>query len=112
MMATVGKSLTEMIRDMFRTYGKREGKRKNVALTSEREKRLNSLREHPPSKLGERVVVGIETIDGIKLDFSDDDWVLLRLSGTEPIIRCYAEAGSKKEVDRLVRVGLELLEKR
>jgi phosphoglucomutase len=112
MMATVGKSLTEMIQDLFHTYGKREGKRKNVLLAPEREKRLKSLRKHPPSKLGERAVIGAETIDGIKLDFSDDDWVLLRLSGTEPIIRCYAEAGSKKEVDKLVRFGLELLENR
>lgn len=112
MMATVGKSLSEMIQDLFRTYGKREGKRENIPLTPEREKRLKNLRKHPPSKLGERTVTGIETIDGIKLDFSDDDWVLLRLSGTEPIVRCYAEAGSKKEVDKLVRLGLELLDKR
>jgi len=112
MMATLGKSLSEMIQDMFRTYGKREGKRENIPLTSEREKRLKNLRRHPPSKLGKRTVTGIETIDGIKLDFSDDDWILLRLSGTEPIIRCYAEAGSKKEVDRLASLGLELLEKR
>ena len=112
MMATVGKSLTEMIQDLFHTYGKRVGKRKNIPLTPEREKSLKSLRKHPPSKLGERAVIGAETIDGIKLDFSDDDWILLRLSGTEPIIRCYAEAGSKKEVDKLVRFGLKLLENR
>jgi len=112
MMATVGKSLTEMIQYLFHTYGKRVGKRKNIPLTPEREKSLKSLRKHPPSKLGERAVIGAETIDGIKLDFSDDDWILLRLSGTEPIIRCYAEAGSKKEVDKLVRFGLKLLENR
>jgi phosphoglucomutase len=112
MMATMGKNLSEMISDMFRTYGKREGKMKNVPLTPGREKKLKNLRENPPSKLGERTVIEVETIDGIKLDFSDDDWLLLRFSGTEPIVRCYAEAGSKKEVDILVRLGLELLEKK
>lgn len=112
MMVTMGKSLSELIQGLFRTYGRREGKRKNVPLTPKREKKLENLRNQPPSKLGERTVIGAETIDGIKLDFSDDDWVLLRLSGTEPIIRCYAEAGSKKEVDKLVKLGLELLEKR
>ncbi len=112
MMATVGKSLSEMIQDLFRTYGKREGKLKNTPLTPEKEEMLNNLRKHPPSRLGEREVTGIETIDGIKLDFSDDDWVLLRFSGTEPVIRCYAEAGSKKEVENLVGHGLKLLERR
>ncbi|MCJ7611245.1 MAG: hypothetical protein MUP19_03205 [Candidatus Aminicenantes bacterium] len=45
----------------------------------------------------------------MKLDLADDDWVLLRRSGTEPLIRCYAEAGSKKEMRRLMTAGLEML---
>jgi phosphoglucomutase len=110
MMATVGKNLSEMIEDLFRKYGKREGKRKNIPLSLERESRFKRLRKHPPPKLGERAVIGVETIDGIKLDFTDDDWLLLRFSGTEPIIRCYAEAGTKKEVNKLIRYGLELVD--
>ena len=51
----------------------------------------------------------METIDGIKLDLADDDWFLLRFSGTEPLIRCYAESGSKKEVEKLMGSGLELI---
>lgn len=69
---------------------------------------MNKLRKNPPDKLGEREVIGVETIDGIKLDFTDDDWLLLRFSGTEPIIRCYAEAGNNKEVNKLIKHGLEL----
>ena len=49
------------------------------------------------------------TIEGIKFDFKGDDWVLLRPSGTEPLIRCYAEAGSKKELRALVKAALEKL---
>ncbi len=108
MMAAVGKSLSGMIEDLFRKYGKREGKRRNIPLNREREERLNKLRKNPPAKLGEREVMGVETIDGIKLDFTDDDWLLLRFSGTEPIIRCYAEAGNNKEVNKLIKHGLEL----
>jgi phosphoglucomutase len=53
--------------------------------------------------------LNVETIDGIKFDFSDDDWLLLRRSGTEPLIRCYAEAGSRKDLRALVKAGLERL---
>jgi phosphoglucomutase len=54
-------------------------------------------------------VVNVETIDGLKLDFSDDDWVLIRCSGTEPLIRIYAEAGTKKDVDNLLQAARERL---
>jgi phosphoglucomutase len=109
MLATVGKSLSEMTGDLFRKYGKRVGKQKNFPLNLEREDKLGELRKNPPSKLGERKIQNIENIDGIKLDFAGDDWILLRLSGTEPIIRCYAESGSIKEVNQLLRDAMELL---
>jgi phosphoglucomutase len=54
-------------------------------------------------------VENVETIDGIKFDFAGDDWLLLRLSGTEPLIRCYAEAGSRKDLRVLLKAGLEKL---
>jgi phosphoglucomutase len=55
-------------------------------------------------------VVAVERIDGIKLDFEDDDWLLLRPSGTEPLIRCYAEAETNKELERLLALGLKRLD--
>ncbi len=109
MMATKGKSLSEQIKDFFQEYGKRVGKQKSVPLTPENGKKLRKLKKNPPSKFAGRKVLYVETIDGIKFDFSDDDWILLRFSGTEPLIRCYGEAGSKKELERLMRNGLEML---
>jgi phosphoglucomutase len=109
MMAAMGKTLSEMIVDLFNKYGKRVGQQKNIPLHSEREKKLEELKQNPPAKLGERKVLNSKIIDGIKLNFSKDDWILLRPSGTEPLIRCYAEAGSKKDVDHLMKKGLGLL---
>jgi phosphoglucomutase len=54
-------------------------------------------------------VVSTETIDGVKLNFDEDDWVLLRFSGTVPVIRCYGEAGTVDELDRLMKAGMELI---
>lgn len=109
MMAVSGRSLTELKNDLFREYGERVGGQKNVSLTPEREKALKRLLRNAPAKLDGRRVESTETVDGLKFDLPDDDWLLLRLSGTEPLIRCYAEAGSKKEMRRLMSAGLELL---
>jgi len=109
MVAALAKGLSEQIDDLFSKYGKRVGKQKSIPFKPEREKKLRKVIKNPPSKLDGRKVINIETIDGIKFDFSDDDWFLLRFSGTEPLIRCYAEAGSKKELERLMRSGLELV---
>jgi phosphoglucomutase len=109
MMASSGKSLTELRSDLFREYGERVSTQKNISLTPEREAKLKKFQKNPPPKLDGRRVESIETIDGLKLDLSDDDWLLLRRSGTEPLIRCYAEAGTKKEMRRLLTAGLEIL---
>lgn len=109
MIAALGKSLSEQINDLFRKYGKRVGKQKTILLNAERQRRLRKLIKNPPGELDGREILNIETIDGIKLDLSDDDWFLLRFSGTEPVIRCYAESGSNKELAKLMRIGLELI---
>jgi len=54
-----------------------------------------------PSKIG--------TLDGLRLDFSDS-WVLMRASGTEPLIRVIAESRSQAQTDELIRKGKELVQ--
>jgi len=103
MMAATGKSLSQQ------KYGKRVGQQKSIPLTPNKGKNLRKLINNPPSQFAGRKVLNVETIDGVKLDFSNDDWILLRLSGTEPLIRCYGEAGSKKELAKLMACGLEAL---
>ncbi len=109
MMAVLGKNLTELIADLFNEYGKRVGQQQSVPLDSKREKKLAKLKQDPPAKLGTRKVINSKNIDGIKLNLSEDDWILLRPSGTEPLIRCYAEAGSQKEVRIMMKNSLDLL---
>jgi phosphomannomutase/phosphoglucomutase len=52
----------------------------------------------------------VETIDGVKLIYDDESWVLFRPSGTEPIFRIYAEAGSPERVEALVEEHKSLIE--
>ena len=109
MTAAVGKSLSTQITELFKNYGKKQGKQRNISSNPKREEKLKKLIRHPPKTLSGRKVINSETIDGIKLDFTDDDWLLLRFSGTEPLIRFYAEADTKKELESLIKSGMELL---
>jgi phosphoglucomutase len=107
MIAALGRSLGTLREDLSREYGTMTSGQRTLPLTPERAKKLKTLIQDPPSKLGRRKVVDVETLDGLKLDFEEDRWVVLRLSGTEPLIRCYAEAESAAEVEAILKKGLE-----
>ncbi len=109
MMAMAGKSLSELIDNLFRKYGKRVSGRKSIPLSVDIERKLRKAMKDPPKKFGGRKVVNVETIDGLKLDFSNDDWLLFRFSGTEPLLRYYAESGTENEVEKLIGLGRELI---
>lgn len=106
MMAVTGKSLTELQADLYREYGKKYGAQKIIPLNPKNERKLTEITLNPPQRLAGRKVVTTERIDGIKFDLDDDDWLLLRFSGTEPLIRCYAEAESRKELEKLLAYAL------
>ncbi len=109
MLAATGKTLTRLRRDLAQAYGRLVGSQRNIPLTPARERKLRRLLTSPPARLGRRTVESVETLDGLKLDFPGDEWVLLRVSGTEPLIRCYAEAGTPAALDALMRDALELM---
>jgi len=109
MVAVCGLSLSQLLQQLFKKYGLMVGVQQNIKLTPDTARKLETLIKNPPGRLGKRVVQSVETMDGLKLDFDDDRWLILRFSGTEPLIRCYAEAGDAKEARALLRAGLELL---
>jgi len=110
MIAAKGKNLSAQKKELFSQYGERRGRQEKTPISPGMKKKLDKLIKNPPQKLGDRKVEEVESIDGLKLIFSDDDWLLLRLSGTIPAIRCYAEAGTKMKVDKIIEAGLKLLD--
>ena len=54
-------------------------------------------------------MVGLDTRDGFRYKLSDGGWLLVRFSGTEPLVRIYAESGSEEEVQKLIQYGQELV---
>jgi len=62
----------------------------------------------PPNALAGDRVTGVTTLDGTKLTLSDESWLLLRQSGTEPVLRVYSEATSEAKRDALLDAGVAL----
>jgi phosphoglucomutase len=107
MIAATGRGLGALREELFRDYGTLTSGQRTLPLTPERAKKLKALVQDPPSKLGRRHVEAAETLDGLRLDFGQGRWIVLRLSGTEPLIRCYAEAESCDEVEAILKKGIE-----
>jgi phosphomannomutase len=62
-----------------------------------------------PARLADRAVLDISYLDGVKFVLEDGCWLLIRFSGTEPLLRLYAEGRGDEEVARLLQRGRELL---
>jgi len=62
-----------------------------------------------PDQVAGLLLRGADDIDGLKLRFDDDQWLLLRPSGTEPLVRIYAEATTEEQTNRLLNAGYWLV---
>jgi phosphomannomutase len=69
---------------------------------------MEFLQRNPPSRLLRSPLAEMKTYDGVKYIARDTTWLMLRGSGTEPILRIYAEARSEADVRKLLQVGVRL----
>ncbi|MEM7735396.1 MAG: phosphoglucomutase/phosphomannomutase family protein [Deinococcota bacterium] len=102
--AKTGKGLAELFRDIEQETGwKHAYDRLDLHLSGNDLKNavLKSL-ESPPESIASREVMSVERRDGVKLNLSDNAWVLFRASGTEPVLRIYCEAASSSEVSTIL----------
>jgi alpha-D-glucose phosphate-specific phosphoglucomutase len=105
LVARRGKSLTQLKKALFDRTGPVYNRRLNIRLDpSTRRKVDEKIAAEVPEFFG-RKVDRVDRTDGLKLIFGNGDWVLMRPSGTEPVVRFYAEAGTIEELDALVECG-------
>jgi phosphomannomutase len=69
---------------------------------------MEFLQKNPPTKLLRSPLADMKAFDGVKFVAADSSWLMLRGSGTEPILRIYAEAKSDADVQKLLRLGVSL----
>lgn len=107
--AARGASLSEQLDQLFAQTGRLESGRIGVKLTPELMPVLQEKLKEEPASVGGRKVKSINRIDGVKIIFEDDSWLLVRPSGTEPLVRIYAESESAKDVEVLLEQGRKYL---
>jgi phosphoglucomutase len=106
MVAQRGLSIKDMLAELSQSVGTLVNRRIGVRLSPEQQQQLRQrLGAEPPESFGGKRVIRIDRTDGVKFLLEDEAWVLIRLSGTEPLARCYAEAQTEAEVEVLLESG-------
>ncbi|HZE64807.1 MAG TPA: hypothetical protein VE056_13060, partial [Pyrinomonadaceae bacterium] len=106
---TAGKPPTEMLRELHQEFGEFHFGRTDLHVEMEAgQQLLETLKQSPPASFAGLKVVSVETTDGTKLLFADDSWILFRQSGTEPMLRIYAEATDVPKMQNLLSEGEQL----
>jgi len=76
----------------------------------QKESILKKLKANFPKDIADRAVVNTNLSDGFKFTLSDGSWLLIRFSGTEPLVRIYSEAGSHDLVQKILAAGKALVQ--
>jgi len=105
--ATTGMSLHDLINDLLADVGPAFYERRDLRLVRPVAKRqmVSKLVDGVPQQIGGEAVINLDTVDGVKYIMADDSWLLIRPSGTEPVLRVYAEGRSEAMVDALLGYG-------
>ncbi len=109
-MAKTGKSLKELIQDVYELVGPFSFDRDDLHIKEEQKQAIiNTCKTAPYQQLGSYTVQKMETTDGFKFYLSDDEWVMIWPSGTEPVLRVYAQAPTMDGVRALLAATHETL---
>ncbi len=109
MLAIERVSLNRLIANLESQFGPHRYGRVDTHFPLEKRAALMDYLEHnPPARLLRSPLADVKTFDGVKFVSQDGCWLMLRGSGTEPILRIYAEAKSDADARKLLQVGLRL----
>lgn len=112
MLAMERKPLKTLLRELEKDFGPHRYAR--IDTTFPLEKRAALMRfcsEQPPARLLRSKLAAVKSYDGVKFIAQDGSWLMLRGSGTEPILRIYAEAKTDADAEALLRLGVRLTRK-
>jgi len=110
--AASGRGLDELVDELMADVGPCVYERRDVKVPPDRPydkaRMVARLTASAPESLGGQDVSEVNLRDGVKFLLADDSWLLIRPSGTEPVLRIYAEGRSGEQVDALLRAGAAL----
>ena len=110
MVAAYGMPLGELVNDLLEDVGPAFYERKDLRLKRPvaKDQMIAFLVNQAPKEIGGERIAEISTIDGVKYIMADDSWLLVRPSGTEPVLRVYAEGRNAAMVRSLLGYGEEI----
>ena len=102
-MAMSGKSPTELLAEIHEITGPHTFRRIDIEFTPDQRERITTaVNGDAPTSLGGIEVVAEDRRDGVRLDLQNGGWAVVRMSGTEPLVRIYAEASSEELRDSML----------
>ena len=103
-MAKSGKSLEELIQEVYEIVGEFKFERSDLHINEDlKQQIIENCKSGKYKSFGDYNVERVETIDGFKFHFQNGRWVMIRPSGTEPVLRIYAEAPTIEEVRLILK---------
>ncbi|MBA7646838.1 Phosphoglucomutase [subsurface metagenome] len=109
LMVKTGKTPSQLIDYLYSKVGRHHFQRIDVRYPEEECQAINNrLEQNPPDSIDGVKVAKFETTDGFRFILADNTWLLIRFSGTEPVLRIYAESDSPARVERLLELGKKL----
>lgn len=108
-MAKTGKTLEALIEEVYEIVGAFKYDRNDLHITEELKQRVLQKCNSGIDSFGKFKVLKTETTDGFKYHFENDQWLLIRASGTEPVLRVYAESGTEASVKELLDTATEVV---
>lgn len=109
-MAKSGKSLDELIQEVYAIVGPFKFERSDLHISEElKQKIIANCKNNQYNSFGKYAVREVKTIDGFKYFFDDERWLMIRPSGTEPVLRTYAEAPTLEEVREILKITEETI---
>ena len=108
MMVYRNKNILKILQETEKKFGKYYYVRADLKLAH----RIEPKKEMLPNELLGKKVVEIKDYDGVKLICEDQSWLMFRGSGTEPIMRLYAEASNLNRAKKLLELGKKLIQSR
>ncbi|HAK59372.1 MAG TPA: phosphoglucomutase [Nitrospiraceae bacterium] len=110
MVAREKRSVKDMLKRLYKDVGTILNERINIRITDTNRKEMAERLSKPLTEIGGLRVKGKKTTaDGTKYMLEDDSWILMRASGTEPVVRVYVEAGSGERIEELVGAGRKFI---
>jgi phosphomannomutase len=106
LMVRTGKSPSELIAYLYKKVGPHYYHRVDISFPeAERKTIIDRVKNFPGSTIDNVEVSNVDTTDGFRFNLADNTWLLIRFSGTEPLLRIYAETDSPERVERLLDIG-------